>query len=150
MILSRDDILSADDIRRETVPVPEWRKGGEVWVRGMNARERCEFEKMSLLPDGRKDPSGVREWAAGCCTVDDHGVALFTKADIKILAEKACAPVERIFSKAMELSRVSAEDFEAAVSDLPEGQSTDSPTALPSPPADSTSTECSESSAASS
>jgi len=149
MILNRDEILAADDIRRELVPVPEWKKGGEVWVRGMNARERGEFEKMNLLPDGRKDPSLVREWAAASCVVDEHGENLFTALDIRALGGKACAPVERIFAKAMELSRVSAEDLEAAISDLPEGQSTDSPTASLSPSDESTSTECSEKSAAS-
>lgn len=127
MNLSRDEILAADDIKRQPVKVPEWKKGGEVMVRGMNARERGEFEKIGLLPDGRKDPAGVREWAVAACTVDENGVALFTAKDVKALGEKACGPIERIFAQAMELSRFTPEDFEAAILDLPEGLSTDSP-----------------------
>ena len=42
MLLTRDKILSADDIRSERVKVPEW--GGEVIVREMTGAERDEWE----------------------------------------------------------------------------------------------------------
>ena len=41
-ILSRDAILAADDLPRETVEVPEW--GGAVVVQGLTSRQRDLFE----------------------------------------------------------------------------------------------------------
>ena len=42
-MLSRDQILKAKDIKKETVNVPEW--GGKVIVMGMTGKRRDEFEQ---------------------------------------------------------------------------------------------------------
>jgi hypothetical protein len=46
MPLTKDEILGADDLKRETVDIPEW--GGEVLLRELRGRERDAFEEGSL------------------------------------------------------------------------------------------------------
>ena len=41
-VLTREQILKADDMTTERVPVPEW--GGEVLVKSLTGRQRDEFE----------------------------------------------------------------------------------------------------------
>ena len=58
--LTRDAILSADDLRTESVDCPEWQ--GTVTIRELNGSERDSFEEGSL--DKRRNLSGshVRNW----------------------------------------------------------------------------------------
>ena len=42
MLLTKESILSVQDLPRELVEVAKW--GGSVWVRGMTAGERDMFE----------------------------------------------------------------------------------------------------------
>jgi len=42
MLLTRDEILKAEDIQYETVPVPEWAPGGTVRVKTLSGEERDE------------------------------------------------------------------------------------------------------------
>lgn len=53
-VLTREAILSADDLPAETVDVPEW--GGKVRIRTMTGSERDAFES-SLIGTGGKDTS---------------------------------------------------------------------------------------------
>ena len=50
MRLSREDILKAEDLPTEEVPVPEW--GGSVLVRGLTGRERDLFETSMMVRQG--------------------------------------------------------------------------------------------------
>lgn len=50
-ILTKDEILQADDLLQEEVPVPEWKEDGIVLARGLTAEEKEEFED-SLLSKG--------------------------------------------------------------------------------------------------
>ena len=51
-ILSKADILRADDIKTIEVAVPEW--GGSVLLRGLTGRERDLFEESILDQTGKK------------------------------------------------------------------------------------------------
>ena len=46
MVLSKEQILQADDLKTETVEVPEW--GGDVLLRELRGRERDAFEEGSM------------------------------------------------------------------------------------------------------
>lgn len=117
MILSRDDILKADDGRTEEVEIPEW--GGTVLVRGMTGAERDRFE-MSVLERGHggrmvPNPANMRAKVIARCVVDGDGNRLFTDADIAALGEKNGAALDRVFSVASRLSGLgSDEEAEAA------------------------------------
>ena len=52
-ILTKEAILAADDLPRETVLVPEW--GGDVYVRTMSGTDRDAFESSLIARDGAKE-----------------------------------------------------------------------------------------------
>ncbi len=56
-ILTKEAILAADDLPRETVLMPEW--GGDVYVRTMSGTDRDAFESSLIARDGAK---GMAVW----------------------------------------------------------------------------------------
>ena len=78
-ILSKDAILAADDLPRETVHVPEW--GGDVYVRTMSGTDRDAFE-TSLI--------ARRFFAEHCLHVDLEAQRLRPPTlDLSVLRAKA-------------------------------------------------------------
>ena len=72
-MLDREAILSADDLRRETVNVPEW--GGKVNVRMFTAEEKVSFaNRMEQLGD---DTGQFLAELAALAVCDDDGERLF-------------------------------------------------------------------------
>lgn len=111
MLLSRDDILKAEDIGTETVSVPEW--GGEVLVRGLTGRERDTFEADLLVRRGGQmevDPRNARARLVALCVVGEDGKQLFTRDDVAALGEKSAAALDRIYEAAARLSGLSEKD----------------------------------------
>lgn len=112
MLLSRDDILKAEDIAAETVSVPEW--GGEVLVRGLTGRERDTFEADLLVRRGGQmevDPRNARARLVALCVVGDDGKRLFTRDDIGALGEKSAAALNRVYEMAARLSGLGESDM---------------------------------------
>jgi hypothetical protein len=139
-ILGREQILAADDIRRELVEVPEW--GGSVWVRGMTGRERDDYEAgaFTIKPDpqgGRPEvvPSedGVRARLVAFCCVDEAGQRIFSEEDAKVLGQKSAAALERVFDVGRRLSGVGADALQDAEGNSDGGPSASSATDSPSP-----------------
>ena len=84
-LLTKDDILNADDLPSEVVDVPEW--GGHVKVRTMSGSERDAFEASLIESQGKKKSkddlmSNIRARFASLVLVDDDGKRLFTAKDI--------------------------------------------------------------------
>ena len=44
-ILTRDQILGANDTKREKVNVPEW--GGDLWVQSLNGHEKARYQQIT-------------------------------------------------------------------------------------------------------
>ena len=110
-ILSRQDILDADDILKELVEVPEW--GGAVYVKGLSGAARGKYEASIIAVHGNKtitDVEGMRYKMAAITICDEDGKLLFSDKDIKALAEKSAAALQRIFDVAKRLSKISDED----------------------------------------
>lgn len=118
-ILSKSEILSAPDIHKELVSVPEW--GGDVYVRGLTGEERGQYEKSILTIRG-KDQSinlaHIRAKLASLSICDEDGKRLFTDEDVKALDQKSAAALERVFNVAMRLSGLGAEDIEGMTEGL--------------------------------
>jgi hypothetical protein len=104
--LTKENILKADDIKKELVEVPEW--GGSVYVKSMNAFERDKFE--IAVKDGKLKNWRATVAASSIC--DENGVLTFTDADILELSKKSAAPMSKIFDVAMKLSRFTDEDID--------------------------------------
>lgn len=101
-MLTRDSILAAQDLPVKKVPVPEW--DGHVYVRTLTAAERDGFEVACL------NGGPIRASLVVRCCVDKEGVRLFADEDATELSGKSCAAIDRIFEKAEELNKISADD----------------------------------------
>ena len=112
--LSRDQILSAQDVQIERVFVPEW--GGEVLVRGLRGFERDEIEASMIArvgKDWRLNIHNLRAKLVAMSVVDEHGNRIFSDSDVDALGKKSAAALQRVFEVAQRLSGLSAEDVEA-------------------------------------
>lgn len=111
--LSREDILGASDIQIKKVKIPEW--GGHVYVKGMTAKERDDFEASIIRMNGKVRKVDMRDLRAKLVSksiCDEDGKLLFDEKDIKELGEKSASAVQRIFTVAQELSGLTDEDAE--------------------------------------
>lgn len=127
-MLTKDDILKANDIKIE--PVDAW--GGTVYVRGMTGTERDAFEASVITMRGTKQSVNLKNVRAKLCVMtlcDKSGHRLFEDSDMTALSEKAASELQKVFSKAQELSGITQKDvdeltevletnpFESSVSD---------------------------------
>ena len=121
MALSKNQILATNDIKKETVSVPEW--GGEVIVKALSGSERDEYE--SSLFDGNKSKASMANVRAKLCAlsmVDDSGERMFTLKEAKELGNKSAAALDRVFKVAQDLSGLGAGAIEEAAENLDDGQ----------------------------
>ncbi len=111
-LLSRDQILSADDLQTKDVYVHPW--GGYVRIRTMTAHERDQFEQQIFTNrGGKKDKmDDVRAKLASLAIVDESGNRMFSEKDVKALSKKSAAAVDKVFSEAQKLNAVTDEDVE--------------------------------------
>jgi hypothetical protein len=119
MLLSREQILGADDRRTEDVAVPEW--GGTVRVRALSGAERDAYEAsiVTVRPDGssRVSLKNLRGRLVSLSVVDEEGNRVFSEEDAVALGEKSASALERVFDVARRLSGLSEDD----VAELAEG-----------------------------
>jgi len=101
-MLTREQILQADDLRHLDVDVPEW--GGMVRVRVATSRERTKFQQIiGKAKDGMPD-NFMERWVAACA-IDEKGKSLFSGADdVKELSEKSSVALTKVFNACMELN----------------------------------------------
>lgn len=128
MTLNRDDILQADDIEIERVPVPEWAKGKSkeeafVCVRGMSGTERDDFEAALFSARG-KGPAikNIRAKLASYTICDEAGGRLFTDAEVLTLGKKSARALQRIFVVAQRLSGIGENaitEYKEALEEVP-------------------------------
>jgi len=112
--LKRDAILSCDDIKTENVEVPEW--GGTVVVKMMSGAERDAFEASFVsYRDGKRSYSvdNVRAKLVQKTIIDpDTKEPMFTVGDIEALGRKSAAALDRVFTVAQRLSKITSSDVE--------------------------------------
>lgn len=109
-LLTRDQILAADDHKTEVVPVPEW--GGEVAVTTMTGTARDRLEASVIGKNGGQNLTNARAKYLAACLVDDAGKLMFAEKDIVKLGGKSVAALDRVFEAAQRLNRISDEDLE--------------------------------------
>ncbi len=127
-MLTREQILSAPDLRTETVNVPEW--DGAVVVRTMTAAERDEYEQSMVAsrgPDESANLRNVRARLVAMTAVDEAGKRLFMDADIAALGAKSASAVNRVFQVASRLNALTESDVEGLAKNSAAGPSADSP-----------------------
>jgi hypothetical protein len=118
-LLTREDILGADDIKREIVAVPEW--SGSLTVKALTGTERDQFES-SFVTYQRNDKGSfdvmpprsvnVRARLVAMTAVGEDGTVLFTEADVAALGRKSGAALERVADVARRLAGMTPRDLE--------------------------------------
>ena len=113
-ILTADSILQADDLPKELVEVPEW--GGEVYVRCLTAAERDDWEGsvVSMGKNGKTqtDLKNLRAKLVARTVCDEKGERLFTDAQVGDLGKKSAAALDRLYTVAAKLSKITKSDEE--------------------------------------
>ena len=105
VLLSRDAILSAEDLEKELVHVPSW--GGHVYVRALTGAERDAFEASMVDQRGRDRKMNLKNLRARLCALticDEEGNRLFSDSDVEALGKKSAAALTRVFAVAQRLS----------------------------------------------
>jgi hypothetical protein len=117
MILTRDQILEANDLSTEEVEVPEW--GGSVRVRTMTGADRDAFEAslVKVGSDGTRtaDLTNMKAKLVALTVVNDNGFRMFEQGDVDRLATKSAAALERVFEVAQRINGLGPKAEEAAV-----------------------------------
>lgn len=111
-LLTRDQILAADDIKTERIAVPEW--GGDVIVRGLTAKERGRAIKACTRVVGNKpdtDFGALQTQMMAIGVIDEAGNRLFTDNDVQALNGKHSGVIEKIFTAIAKLSGVAEDEI---------------------------------------
>ena len=129
--LSKAEILGQNDLKYEDVQVPEW---GDAWVRvrSMSASERDHFEAGTVRGNGRSATTNLEHIRARlciACVVDETGERVFAEEDTFPLGAKSAAALDRIFTVARRLNKMTEEDINELAANFPQSPNADSPTA---------------------
>ncbi len=101
MVLTRSQILAADDLPKTTVTVSEW--GGDVTLQCLSGRDAYKWFEA-----GVKGVESMCDLIA-LCAIDDKGERLFTdKKDIAALAGKHPNALREVFDAALEICSLGA------------------------------------------
>ena len=110
MVLSKEQILQADDLRRESVDTPEW--GGEVLLRELRGRERDAFEEGSLDSKRNVSMANMRARLVAMSAIDEEGERLFTAKEATELGDKSATALNRLFEVCCRLSGITESDVD--------------------------------------
>lgn len=129
-LLTREQILGADDLPTEDVDVPEW--GGTVRLRTLTGTERDAFEASSVQQAGkvrRININNIRARLVALCIVGEDGNRMFSDTDIKALGAKSSKALDRVFDAASKMNGLSDEDVEKLAEGFGDAQSESATTA---------------------
>lgn len=104
-MLTKEQILSIQDLKSKTVEVPEW--GGSVMVWELTGEERDAFEATLFTGEGKERKLDQRNLRARLCSFaikDEEGKPVFSMEDVKALGRKNSTALARVFDVAQALS----------------------------------------------
>ena len=110
MVLSKDQILEADDLKRETIATPEW--GGDVLVRELRGRERDAFEEGSMDSKRNISMANMRARLVAMSAIDEEGERLFSSKEAAALGDKSATALNRLFEVCCRLSGITESDVD--------------------------------------
>jgi hypothetical protein len=112
MLLSREAILTANDLKTTDVEVPEW--GGKVRVSALTGTARDAFGRSLIGPDGKSSGAGYNMKLVAVSVVDENGTPLFTLSDVEELGKRSGAALQRVADAADKLNLLTADAVETA------------------------------------
>lgn len=109
----RDEILELDDLKRETITVPEWGKK-KITIRELTGEERAELYEACTV--GGKFSAVLMPTTLVALSVIDPetGKRVFALADRDKIKGKSGKAIQRLSEHAMKLSSLGAESQEEA------------------------------------
>lgn len=111
-MLSRADILAANDLPTKTIKVPEWK--GSVTLRAWSAETGVAIAKLSAEAAAMGFVEQLPEKILALSVINPDGTLMFTEDDLSALSKKSPAALHRVYHAAMALNNVShAESDEA-------------------------------------
>lgn len=119
-LLSKKDILTANDIKTKEFEVAEW--GGSVCLRVISGSDRDKFEQA--VAD--KKIESIRSKFLVMTICDKDGEKLFTEEEWEELNKKASPVLTKVFDAAWELNAFSPAAVETLGNDSPSDQSVSS------------------------
>lgn len=105
-LLTKDAILSVNDLPMERINVPEW--GGEVMIRTMTGTDRDAFETHLIGQSGRMENVRARLVALTLC--DQDGQRLFNDSEVSALGKKSAKALDRVFAVAQRINGIGADE----------------------------------------
>lgn len=105
--LTKEQILSANDLKTELVSVPEW--GGEVLVTSISGHAK---DKLELSFTNKATIENVRARIVALCIVDENGELMFNDSDIVKLGRKSASALDKVFEVAQRLNAIGDEEVE--------------------------------------
>jgi len=114
-VLTKGQILAADDLETKDVPVPQW--GGIVRIRQLTAKERTEWEMfIRQMQEKKLAPTtlGVRLVVMSCIDPETKQL-LFDQKDEAELARKSATAMQIIAQYALALNKMRESDVREAV-----------------------------------
>lgn len=139
MLLSRDQILEADDLATEDVPVPEWapkdapnKNEYVVRIRTLIAEDRDKFEAGTVKQRGNKTEQNLANFRArlvSMCIINEAGEVMFNPKDIPSLGKKSAKALGRVFDACQKLNGLSPQDVEELTEGFDDAPSEESSTA---------------------
>jgi len=120
-MLSKEQILKADDIKTQEIEVPEW--GGSVCVKQMSGTERDAFEQELVSGTEKVNLVNIRARLCARCISDKDGKRLFTDAEAIQLGAKSAKALDRVFALAQKLNGISDGDVEELAKNSGDDQS---------------------------
>jgi hypothetical protein len=123
--LTRDAILSTtNDLPREAVDCPEW--NGRIWIRTLSGDERDRFEASTVQTNSKDRRANLRNIRARLvveAACDKDGKRLFTAEDVAALGRRSSKVLDRLFTKARQLSGMTEEDIDELAGESDAGPS---------------------------
>lgn len=114
-LLTKDEIISCDDLKHEDVEVPQW--GGTVRVVAMSGAARDAFDDTLVKRVGDKveqDLGNYRAKVCAACMVDESGNRMFSAKEVEALGKKSAAALEKVFDAADRLNGLTRNGVESA------------------------------------
>lgn len=106
-VLSREDILTADDGSQKRIEVKKW--GGDVYIKSFTVAERAKFETSVMGDDGQPDATmvlGLFERAIVLGVVNEAGESLFTEAHIGALGKKDATTLRAVAQEVLDFNGI--------------------------------------------
>ena len=106
-MLSRGEILTKVNLKKEKISIPEW--GGDVFVSQMTGESRDEWESF-LIESKTKQSKNFRACLVVSTLVDDKGERIFQFSDIQEVGKLSFSSLDKICEVAQRINGIGNQD----------------------------------------